>query len=98
LEEVNARTVEALQQEEDKARHLGKCKSKLEAELVECEEQLQLEKKGRADVDRVRRKIQTDLKVGLIIELVCYLCCRSWFENLGNVIFYGHYKIKLNLN
>ena len=58
LEEVNARTVEALQQEKDKARQLGKCKSKLEAELVECEEQLQLEKKGRADLDRVRATIE----------------------------------------
>jgi len=54
VEEAGLRTGELLQQEEDKANHLGKCKAKLEALLDENEENLEREKRGRADLDKVR--------------------------------------------
>ena len=62
LEEVNMKTLEALQSEEDKSRQLTKIKSKLESTCDELEDNLERERKGRSDVDRLRRKLEIDLK------------------------------------
>jgi chromosome segregation ATPase len=52
-EEASAKMTEALQGEEDKVNHLSKVKAKLEATLDEAEENLERERRGRADLDKV---------------------------------------------
>merc|ERR1712027_164783 len=48
---------------EDKCNHLSKVKSKLEQSLDECEDSLEREKKSKSDVEKLKRKIEGDLKL-----------------------------------
>lgn len=53
----------SLQNEEDKANRLGKLKTKLENTIAETNDELEREKRLRGDVEKVRRKLEADLKV-----------------------------------
>ena len=57
----------SLQAEEDKANRLGKLKMKLENTIAETNDELEREKRLRGDVEKVRRKLEADIKV-----LSCY--------------------------
>merc|ERR1711902_181726 len=48
---------------EDKVNHLNQIKNKLEQTLDELEGSLDKEKRGRANVDKERRKVEGELKV-----------------------------------
>ena len=48
---------------QDKVAHLNQIKSKLESTLDELESSLEKEKRGRANVEKERRKVEGDLKV-----------------------------------
>jgi len=65
LDEVNGRTLESLQQEEDKVKHLSKAKAKLEQQRDEAEEQVERERRERAEVDKARRRLDAELKAAL---------------------------------
>lgn len=52
-----------LQAEEDKANRLGKLKTKLENTIAETNDELGREKRQRGDLEKVRRKVEADLKV-----------------------------------
>lgn len=52
-----------MQGEEDKANRLSKLKVKLESSLAETHDDLQKEKKVRAEVEKAKRKLEGDLKV-----------------------------------
>merc|ERR1712228_564239 len=51
---------EGIQATEDKCNHLNKVKGKLEQSLDECEDSLEREKKNKADVEKLKRKIEGD--------------------------------------
>merc|ERR1711997_978928 len=55
------KTEEDIQSLEDKSNHLNKVKGKLEQSLDECEDSLEREKKSKADVDKIKRKVDGDL-------------------------------------
>merc|ERR1712241_556922 len=55
--ETNAKANEDLQTAQDKVDHLSKIKSKLESTLDELEDSHSKEKKGRADIEKARRKL-----------------------------------------
>ena len=55
----------SLQSEEDKANRLSKTKIKLESAVHEAHDELEKEKGHRAEVEKAKRKIEGDLKVGL---------------------------------
>merc|ERR1712128_216807 len=57
------KTEEDMTAMEDRCVHLGKVKSKLEMSLDECEDVLEREKKGKGDVEKIKRKIEGDLKL-----------------------------------
>merc|ERR1719219_790111 len=59
----SAKSSEDLQGASEKVDHLMKIKSKLEQTLDELESGLDREKRGRADVDKARRKVEGDLKI-----------------------------------
>merc|ERR1719273_2611847 len=61
--ENSAKSSEDLQVAEEKVGHLNKIKSKLESTLDELKGSLDKEKKGRADVEKSRRKVEGELKV-----------------------------------
>merc|ERR1712088_850562 len=61
--ENSAKSCEDLQVAEEKVGHLNKIKSKLESTLDELESSLDKEKRGRADVEKSRRKVEGELKV-----------------------------------
>jgi len=63
MQEVNQKTAEDLQAQEDKVNHLSKVKSKLEQTLDELEDSLEREKKLRADIEKNKRKTEGDLKL-----------------------------------
>jgi len=63
LAENNSKASEDLQGASDKVDHLSKIKQKLESTLDELEASLDREKRGRADLEKQRRKIEGDLKV-----------------------------------
>ena len=48
---------------EDKCNHHGKVKGKLEQSLDECEDALEREKKSKGDVEKLKCKIEGDLKL-----------------------------------
>merc|ERR1712012_1100534 len=58
-----AKAMEDLQAAEDKVSHLNSIKSKLESTLDELEDGANREKRGRADVEKQRRKIEGELKM-----------------------------------
>merc|ERR1712001_110736 len=43
--------------------HLNKVKAKLEQALDECEDSLEREKKSKGDVEKMKRKVEGDLKL-----------------------------------
>jgi len=61
--ETSAKSSEDLQVAEEKVNHLNTIKSKLEATLDELEAGFEQEKRGRADVEKARRKVEGELKV-----------------------------------
>merc|ERR1711935_810626 len=61
--ENGAKAMEDLQVAEDKVEHLAKIKSKLEQTLDELNDSLTHEKRGRADIEKQRRKVEGDLRV-----------------------------------
>merc|ERR1719150_2593419 len=63
LNENAAKAGEDLQVAEDKVNHLNQIKNKLESTLDELESSLDKEKRGRANVEKERRKVEGELKV-----------------------------------
>ena len=63
MSENNSKATEDLQAVTDKMDHLSKIKQKLENTLDELESSLEKEKRGRADLEKIRRKTEGDLKV-----------------------------------
>merc|ERR1719499_633052 len=61
--EISSKATEDLQVAEDKVAHLNKIKSKLQQTHDELADSLEKEKKGRADIDKSRRKAEGELKV-----------------------------------
>jgi len=61
--EVNAKANEDLITAGDKVDHLANIKSKLESTLDELEDSHNKEKRGRADIEKQRRKLEGELKV-----------------------------------
>merc|ERR1712212_878625 len=57
------KTEEDIQSMEDKCNHLSKVKGKLEQALDECEDSLEREKKTKSDVEKLKRKVEGDLKL-----------------------------------
>ena len=62
------KTEEEMTAMEDKCVHLGKLKSKLEMSLDECEDVLEREKKTKGDVEKVKRKVEGDLKLRRLLQ------------------------------
>merc|ERR1711983_124378 len=58
-----AKAIEDLQVAEEKVSHLTSIKSKLESTLDELEDGANREKRGRADVEKQRRKVEGELKM-----------------------------------
>ena len=63
ISENAAKSAEDLGAAEDKVAHLNQIKSKLESTLDELEGSLEKEKRGRANVEKERRKVEGELKV-----------------------------------
>merc|ERR1711936_48118 len=63
MAEVSAKANEDLQDAQDKVDHLANIKSKLESTLDELEDSHNKEKRGRADIEKQRRKLEGELKV-----------------------------------
>jgi len=61
--ENSAKALEDLQAAEDKVDHLNKIKQKLEQTLDELNDSLEREKRGRADIEKQRRKTEGELRV-----------------------------------
>merc|ERR1712106_1142799 len=57
------KTEEDMTSMEDRCVHLGKVKSKLEMSLDGCKDVLEREKKSKGDVEKIKRKIEGDLKL-----------------------------------
>merc|ERR1712223_573167 len=62
-QETQAKQSEELGSAEEKVEHLNKIKAKLEQTLDELEDSLEREKKSRLDVDKNRRKTESELKI-----------------------------------
>merc|ERR1711868_128544 len=58
-----AKAMEDLQAAEDKVTHLSGIKSKLESTLDELEDGANREKRARADIEKLRRKVEGELKM-----------------------------------
>merc|ERR1719297_545746 len=63
ISENAAKSAEDLTVAEDKVSHLNQIKNKLESTLDELESSLEREKRGRAQVEKERRKVEGELKV-----------------------------------
>ena len=63
VSENAAKSAEDLTVAEDKVSHLNQIKNKLESTLDELESSLEREKRGRAQVEKERRKVEGELKV-----------------------------------
>merc|ERR1712223_264350 len=61
--ETRQKTEEDIQSMEDKCNHLNKVKGKLEQALDECDDSLEREKKAKGDVEKLKRKVEGDLKL-----------------------------------
>ena len=48
---------------EDTCNHLGKVKGKLEQYLDECEDALECEKNSKGDIEKLKSKVEGDLKL-----------------------------------
>uniref|UniRef100_A0A2K5P7S3 Myosin heavy chain 16 n=1 Tax=Cercocebus atys TaxID=9531 RepID=A0A2K5P7S3_CERAT len=60
---AQSKTLDDLQAEEDKVNHLTKNNSKLSTQIHELEDNWEQEKKIRAEVEKARRKAESDLKM-----------------------------------
>merc|ERR1719186_550965 len=71
IAETQAKSAEDLVVAEEKVGHLGTIKSKLESTLDELEGSLDKEKRGRAQIEKQRRKVEGELKMtqDLVAEL-----------------------------
>ncbi|CAL8257149.1 unnamed protein product [Arctogadus glacialis] len=65
LQEAHQQALDDLQAEEDKVNILTKAKAKLEQQVDDIEGSLEQEKKLRMDLERIRRKLEGDLKLSL---------------------------------
>merc|ERR1719333_92860 len=63
MNENASKSLEDLQAAEDKLDHLSNIKSKLEQTLDELHDSLEREKRGRADIEKQRRKVEGDLRI-----------------------------------
>merc|ERR1719433_1412541 len=63
ISENAAKSAEDLQVAEDKVGHLNQIKSKLESTLDELEGSYEKEKRGRANIEKERRKIEGELRI-----------------------------------
>ena len=63
ISENAAKSQEDLQVAEDKVGHLNQIKNKLESTLDELESSYEKEKRGRANIEKERRKIEGELKI-----------------------------------
>merc|ERR1711935_826837 len=63
MSENSAKASEDLQVASEKVDHLSKIKSKLESTLDELNDSLNREKRGRADTEKLRRKVEGELRV-----------------------------------
>ena len=61
--ENHSKAAEDLQVSEDKLDHLSRIKTKLEVTLDELHDSLEREKRGRADIEKQRRKVEGDLRI-----------------------------------
>ena len=61
--DTRQRSEEDIQSMEDKCNHLSKVKGKLEQALDEAEDSLEREKKVKSEVEKMKRKIEGDLKL-----------------------------------
>merc|ERR1712123_111606 len=62
-QEGKQKTEEDIQSMEDRCNHLAHLKSKLEQNLDEAVDSLEREKKAKADVEKLKRKVEGDLKL-----------------------------------
>merc|ERR1712142_1291381 len=60
LQEAHQQTLDDLQAEEDKVNSLNKMKNKLEQQVDDLESALEAEKKCRMDLERAKRKLESD--------------------------------------
>ena len=63
VSENAAKSMEDLQVAEDKVNHLNQIQGKLESTLDELEGSYEKEKRGRANIEKERRKVEGELKV-----------------------------------
>ena len=61
MEERLSDVMATLTEEEEKAKHLGKLKTKHESTIGELEEKLRKDNQQRQEVERAKRKIETEL-------------------------------------
>ena len=57
------KTEEDIQANEDKCNYLTKVKLKLEQNLDQCEDSLEREKESKGDADKMKKKVEADLKL-----------------------------------
>ena len=70
LEERAADLAQALAEEEEKAKHLGKLKAKQEGTIAELEERLLKDHQQRQEMERSKRKVETEVSYLLILLLL----------------------------
>lgn len=70
LEERASDLAQTLAEEEEKAKHLAKLKSKHEATIAELEEKLLKDHQQRQEMDRSKRKVETEVKKTFILFLL----------------------------
>lgn len=63
MEERAADLAQTLAEEEEKAKHLAKLKVKHESTIAELEERLLKDHQQRQEMDRNRRKVETEVRV-----------------------------------
>lgn len=63
--QINRKLLDEIQAQEDKVNHINKVKAKLESTLDEIEDSLEREKRNRQDVEKQKRKVEGELKVGV---------------------------------
>jgi len=65
LEDRAADLAQTLAEEEEKAKHLAKLKAKHEASIAELEERLLKDNQQRQEMDRTKRKVETEVSIHL---------------------------------
>lgn len=76
LEERAADLAQTLAEEEEKAKHLAKLKAKHEMTISELEERLLKDNQQRQEMDRTKRKVETEVN-----SLLCFWCCSDSPQN-----------------